>query len=355
MRISVVGAGSWGTALAQLLAKNGHAVSLWVYEAKLAETLRRHHVNDLYLPGVFLPESVQIETNIGSALTGAQAVIFAVPSHVTRPLLAQAAPFLPQAIPMISATKGIERQSLLLMSQVIQEVLGRKDTNRIAILSGPSFAQEVAIEHPTAVTLAASEMRLAVRLRRALTTPYFKLFLSNDLIGVQLGGALKNVLALCAGLLDGLGYPGNTKAALMTRGLSEMTQLGMAMGAQPLTFYGLSGMGDLFLTCTGALSRNRRVGEKIGQGQRLSEILPQNKSVAEGVHTTESAVALAQKYHVEMPIIHEMYRVLFEGKSPKHALIDLMKQARGRETHAYANIRNDPNVAAGHPSGTPLS
>lgn len=331
MKIAVIGGGSWGTALARLLARKGHDISLWVYETEIAGSIRDRRENSVYLPGVTLPKTLFASADIEEAVSGAKWLLFAVPSHVAREVLIQMRPFLSLDIPIISATKGIERKSLLLMSDVIRESLHRKESDRIAVLSGPSFAQEVVLEHPTAVSLAATDYRLAARIQTAFSTPSFKLFLSPDLIGVQLGGALKNVIALAAGGSDGLGFGYNTKAVLMARGLSEMARLGIAMGADINTFYGLSGMGDLFLTCSGALSRNRRVGQEIGSGKSLDSILKEMKMVAEGVYTTESAHALAQKYQVEMPIVHEIHRVLFEGKSPRQAVMDLMEMARGDE------------------------
>ena len=331
MKIAVMGGGSWGTALARLLAGKGHDLSLWVYEKEVVASIRNQHENKTYLPGVRLPKTLFASSNIEEVLSDAKWVLFAVPSHVAREVLAQMSPYLASNVPIISATKGIERKSLMLMSEVICESLGRNETDQIAVLSGPSFAQEVALEHPTAVSLAATDRRLAARIQTVFATPFFKLFLSPDLIGVQLGGALKNVIALAAGGSDGLGFGYNTKAVLMTRGLSEMARLGIAMGADINTFYGLSGMGDLFLTCSGALSRNRKVGQEIGSGKSLERILKEMKMVAEGVYTTESAYALSQKYQVEMPIVYEIHRVLFEGKSPRQAVMDLMELARGGE------------------------
>jgi glycerol-3-phosphate dehydrogenase (NAD(P)+) len=240
-------------------------------------------------------------------------------------------PYLTAHIPIISATKGIEQKSLLLISEVIQEVTQRKNTDRIAVLSGPSFAKELVLEHPTAVSLAASDARLAARIQTAFSTNFFKLFHSPDLIGVQLGGALKNVIALAAGGSDGLGFGYNTKAVLMSRGLSEITRLGVAMGADSTTFNGLSGVGDLFLTCSGGHSRNRSVGQQIGNGVPLDEIQKKMKMVAEGIYTTESAFSLSKKHHIEMPIVREIYNVLFKEKSPRKAVNDLMDMARGEE------------------------
>lgn len=333
MRVTVIGAGSWGTALARLLAMKEQAVTLWVYEKEVAAGIQKTRENKRYLPGARLPPSLAVSTRIEQALSKAQFVLFAVPSHAARTVFLEMRPFLPAETPLIIATKGIERKTLLLMSEVALDALDRKSTERLAILSGPSFAQEVVAEHPTAVSLAAGNPRLALRIQTLFSTPMFRLFLSSDLIGVQLGGALKNVIALAAGGSDGLGFGFNTKSVLMTRGLAEITRLGMAMGAEVATFYGLSGMGDLFLTCGGGLSRNRHVGEALGQGQALDDILKGMNAVAEGVYTTEAAFALSQKYQVDMPIIREIYAVLFKGKSPKEAVLSLMKMARGSEIH----------------------
>jgi glycerol-3-phosphate dehydrogenase (NAD(P)+) len=331
MKIAVIGGGSWGTALARLLANKGHETSLWVYEKEVVASIRDQRENKTYLPGVTLPETLFASSNMKEVLSDAKWVLFAVPSHVAREVLVLMHPFLSSDLPVISATKGIERKSLMLMSNVICESLRRKNTDRIAVLSGPSFAREIVLEHPSAVSLAATDYRLAARIQTTFSTPFFKLFLSPDLIGVQLGGALKNVIALAAGGSDGLGFGYNTKAVLMARGLSEMARLGLAMGADINTFYGLSGMGDLFLTCSGTLSRNRKVGQEIGSGKSLQVILKEMKMVAEGVYTTESAYALSKKHQVEMPIVQEIYRVLFEEKSPRQAVMDLMEMARGDE------------------------
>jgi len=332
MKIAVIGGGSWGTALAQLLAKNGHQISLWVYEKDLSDTINEKHENTQYLSGVNLPKSLQASTDMATVLADAKWVLFAVPSHVARTVLTNMRPFLSDKVPVISATKGIETGTLMLMSEVIREALGRKSTERIAVLSGPSFAKELVLEHPTAVSLAAEDYRLAARIQKIFSNDYFKLFLCTDLVGVQLGGALKNVVALAAGGSDGLGFGFNTKAILIARGLSEMVRLGLAMNADINTFYGQSGMGDLFLTCSGAYSRNRRVGEEIGKGKSLKEIQESMQMVAEGIYTTQSAYALAKKYNVDMPIVTEIYRTLFEGKPPRQAVLDLMTLVRGDET-----------------------
>ncbi len=336
MKIAVIGAGSWGTALAWLLCcpreeERACDVSLWAYEKEVVTSINTHHENKSYLPGTSLPKNLVASSDIQAVLSDADWVLFVVPSHVSRNVLSLMRPWLSHKTPVISATKGIERKSLMLMSDVICEELGRKTTDQIAALSGPSFAKELVCSHPTAVSLACENHRLALRIQKAFATSFFKIFLCPDLIGVQLGGALKNVIAIAAGGSDGLGFGSNTKAILITRGLREMARLGIAMGADINTFYGQSGMGDLFLTCSGGLSRNRKVGEEIGAGKTLEEIQKSMKTVAEGVYTTESAFALSKKYKVKMPITQEIYHVLFEGKPARQAVMDLMSMARGEE------------------------
>ncbi len=332
MKIAVIGGGSWGTALAALLAQKGNEVFLWAYEKEVVEAIRSDHQNRLYLPDLTLPKNLFPSQDMHEVLGRARAIVFAVPSLYARKMLDKMAPLIPPRTPIISTTKGIETKSLLLTSEVIRESLGRNEADdQIAILSGPSFAREVVLGYPTAVTIATPNRRLGLRIQHLFATPSFRLFLSDDRMGVQLGGALKNVIAIAAGGSDGLGFGFNTKAILMARGLSEISHLGRAMGADVNTFYGLSGLGDLFLTCSGALSRNRNVGEELGKGKSLDQILGKMKMVAEGVATTKSAYALSQKYRVKMPIVHEVYRVLFEQKSPRAAMTDLMAQAYGTE------------------------
>ena len=331
MKIAVIGGGSWGTALAKVLAQKGEAVALWAYEEAVVDAITLHHENTGYLPGISLPKTLAASCDLQTVLEHARLVLFAVPSQHARPIVSQMAPFIKADIPIVSATKGIEIKTLLPISEVIREGLDWGSIHKIAVLSGPSFAQEVAQNHPTAVTLAVENHRLALRLQHVFSTPFFKLLITSDTVGVQLGGALKNVIAIAAGISDGLGFGFNTKAILMTRGLSEIACLGMAMGADVNTFYGLSGMGDLFLTCSGALSRNRKVGEALGQGMTLDTILSKMQMVAEGVETTRSAVALSKKYKVPMPIVQEVYQVLFKGKPPRQAVFDLMAQTYGKE------------------------
>lgn len=330
-RVTVVGGGGWGTSLAFLLADKGYPVKLWLYEKELAQKIQRDRENSLYLPGIKLPYSITATNSFEEAVVGSELILFVVPSHVARSVLTQLAPYLPAGVPIVCATKGIENDSLMLMSEVLKDVLPADHHPRFTFLSGPSFAREVCQRFPTAVSLAATDHDLAVKLQVILTSPYFKVFTTTDVIGVQLGGALKNVIALAAGGADGMGFGTNTRAALITRGLVEIMRLGVAMGAQARTFYGLSGMGDLVLTCTGELSRNRNVGFKIGQGMKLTEILAEMKMVAEGVNTAKSAYQLAQKHQVKMPIVEQIYAVLFHNKDPREAVTDLMERASGDE------------------------
>jgi glycerol-3-phosphate dehydrogenase (NAD(P)+) len=329
--ITVVGGGSWGTSIAHLLADNGHLVHLWVYEQELVSEILNKGENSLYLPGFKLHTGIKPTCSMQEALSSCSAMIFVVPSHVARKVLQQIVPHLPTELPIISASKGIEDDTLMLMTDVMKDILPPAYHARLAALSGPSFAKEVCQKHPTAVVLAAKEKGRAESLARYFNNAYFKVFTSTDLVGVQLGGALKNVIALAAGGVEGLGFGFNTRSALISRGLAEITRLGIAMGANPRTFSGLSGLGDLVLTCTGELSRNKMVGMKIGQGMKLSEILKQMRMVAEGVHNARSAYGLAQKLGVKMPIVEQIYAVLFQEKDPREALSELLEGAGGPE------------------------
>ena len=340
-RVTVIGGGGWGTSLAFLLADKGCPVKLWLYEKELAQKIQRDRENSLYLPRIKLPSSITATNSLEEAAVDGELILFVVPSHVARSVLTQLAPYLPASVPMVCATKGIENNSLMLMSEVLQDVLPADHHRRFAFLSGPSFAKEVCQRLPTAVSLAATDHDLAVKLQTILTTPYFKVFTTKDVIGVQVGGALKNVIALAAGGADGMGFGTNTRAALITRGLAEIMRLGVAMGAEARTFYGLSGMGDLVLTCTGELSRNRNVGFKIGQGMKPPEILAEMKMVAEGVNTAKSAYQLAQKHQIMMPIIEQIYLVLFQNKDPREAVTDLMERVTGDEMAASDPDRID--------------
>lgn len=327
MNIGVIGAGSWGTTLANLLAKKGFPVTLWVYETDLAERMAKTRINDLYLNGVTLSPNLVFTNELSEAVVDHQLLLLVSPSQVMRQVLKQLQPHLDKTCLLVSAAKGIENNSLQLMSEVLEEVLGAEVKNRCAFLSGPSFAKEVAEEQPTAVTLAADDLGVAHRVQEIFSTDYFRVYTNQDVVGVEIGGALKNVIALAAGVSDGLGFNHNARAALITRGLVEIGRLGMAKGAIESTFAGLAGMGDLVLTCTGDLSRNRSVGMELGRGRKLDEILNQMHMVAEGVKTTLSAYQLANKLGVKMPITEQMYQILYEDKDPKLAVADLMRRA----------------------------
>ena len=322
-RIAVIGAGSWGTALANLLADNGHNVCLWAHEAELVARMTRDLVNDLYLPAIPLNPALHFSADLAQAVGGCPVVLMVPPSQVMRQLASQLRPHLAAEATVISASKGIENDSLMLMSQVLAEVLAER-TPRLADLSGPSFAREVAQGMPTAVVAASSDPATAELVQQLFSNRFFRVYTDGDTIGVELAGALKNVIALAAGIAEGLGFGNNTRAALITRGLAEITRLGVTLGAEPATFAGLAGMGDLVLTCTGALSRNRTVGLELGQGRSLQDILQGMTMVAEGVKTTLSAYQLAGKLGVEMPITTQAYRILYEGKDCRTAVGELM-------------------------------
>lgn len=323
MRCAVVGAGAWGTALADLLARNGHDVLLWAREPDVVESVNGAHENTRFLKGAALSSALRATDDISRAVEGAEHVTYAAPSHVLREVVRRSAPAVsPSAVAMV-ATKGIERETLSLMTDVVaSELPGRP----VVAVSGPSFAAEVATRQPTAV-VAASEHAFAAELSQlALSSAEFRVYTHDDVVGVELGGSLKNIMAVATGILDGLGLGFNPRAALITRGLAEMTRLGMALGARSSTFAGLAGLGDLVLTCTGALSRNRAVGVDIGKGVPLSEILAGRETVAEGVINTQSAKQLADRCRVEMPIVDAVHRILFEGRAPREAIGDLMSR-----------------------------
>ena len=324
MRIGVIGAGSWGTALANLLAKKGLDVILWAYEADLVDRMSDTCVNDLYLPDYKLDPRLRYTNQLHDAVNDRQAILLVPPSQVMRSIVSQLVGAIPEDCLLVSASKGIENDSLLTMSEVLTEVLGSDVAERCAYLSGPSFAKEVAAEQPTAVAVAAADSDLAAKVQDLFSTDYFRVYTNTDVLGVELCGALKNVIALAAGVSDGLGFGYNTRAALITRGLVEMARLGKAKGARAETFAGLAGMGDLVLTCTGDLSRNRSVGMELGKGRSLGEILGSMRMVAEGVKTTLSTYQLAQKLGVEMPLTAQMYQILYAGKDPRQAVTDLM-------------------------------
>ena len=324
MMIAVVGGGAWGTALADLLARKGDTVTLWAREPEVVEGVNRRHVNAMFLPGASLAPSLRAEGELAKAVRGAEVLVSTAPSHVVRTVMEHVAAALQSLPPLVvSASKGLDPEKLERPSCVLAEILPGAS---IAVLSGPSFAMEVFQGQPTAVVAAAVDHTVAQRAQRVFSTGYFRVYSHTDVVGVELGGALKNVIALAAGILEGLGLGYNTRAALITRGLAEITRLGVALGAQPMTFAGLAGMGDLILTATGALSRNRALGVALGQGQSLEQALAGKPAVVEGVNTARTAVALGERHGVELPIAREVANVLFENKAPRQAITDLMER-----------------------------
>ena len=324
--MAVIGAGSWGTALARVLASNGHDVRLWAREDAVVAAVNERHENPDFLPGATLPASLTATNDLRAALDGVEMAVSVVPSQFAGSVWAKAADALPAGALVVSASKGIEVDSLRRMDEVLEDVIGGDLRDRFAVLSGPSFAAEVAAEAPTLVVAAARDVEVARRVQRAFQNDYFRVYTQTDVVGVELGGALKNVMALAAGVAAGLGFGHNTRAALITRGLAEMARLGVAMGGRRDTFSGLAGMGDLVLTCTGDLSRNRTVGVRLGSGETLDEILAGGRSVAEGVKTVQAVRALARRHEVEMPIVDEVYAMLVDARPPRVALRNLMSR-----------------------------
>ena len=324
MRGSVIGSGSFGTALANVLAVNCDEVRLWGREPSVVEAINTRHENSTYLKGIPISERVRATHSLEEALAGSELVVLATPSHATREVVAKAKPYLPRHVPLITVAKGIENETLLTMTELLEDCLPEEFHPYLAVLSGPSFAKELAKRMPTVVTIASHWDRVAVRCQKALQTETFRSYTSTDVVGVQYGGALKNVIAIAAGMADGLGMGHNARAAIITRGLAEITRLAVRKGANPLTLSGLSGMGDLVLTCTGELSRNRHVGMELGKGRKLPDILAQMNDVAEGVKTARSARDLELKTGVELPICHQVYLIAYEGKDAKAAVVDLM-------------------------------
>lgn len=325
-RVAVVGGGAWGTTLADLLARKGDCgpVTVWAREADVVDAINRRHSNPLFLPGATLAPGVRAEGDVVAAVRGAEVVVSAAPSHAVRDVMTRAAPGVAAEALVVSVSKGLEPERLGTLSGVLADVLS--DGGRVAVLSGPSFAQEVYERRPTAVVAAARAPEVARRVQQVFSTSYFRVYTATDVLGVELGGALKNVIALAAGILDGLGLGHNARAALLTRGLAEITRLGVALGAEAATFAGLAGMGDLILTATAALSRNYSLGVELGRGKSLEQALAGRPTVAEGVNTTRSAVALGARHAVELPIAREVHAVLFEGKAPRRAVADLMER-----------------------------
>ncbi len=334
MKITVLGAGSWGTTLALVLHDNHHQVNLWTFENRQAEYLRENHENIEFLPGISLPPEIKIATDIEESCRERDMIVAAVPSQFLRSVLQRIAHLDLENTIICNVAKGIENGSLMTMSEVLLDVLMHERKENLAILSGPSHSEEVSLKIPTMVVSASFKMKTAKMVQDAFMTDYFRVYVNEDIRGVELGGAIKNVIAIGAGLSDGAGFGDNTKAAIMTRGIYEITRLGAKMGAQPITFAGLSGMGDLIVTCMSRHSRNRYVGEEIGKGRSVTDVLAGMVMVAEGVPTAKSVHQLAQKHHIEMPMAEEVYRVLFEDKNPRQATLDLMgRDTRGEGAH----------------------
>ena len=332
-KIAILGAGGWGTALAIVLARSRkpHEVSLWARDPGLAESIRRDRENKLYLPGSKLAESVQVQSQLETALAGAQVIVGAMPSAHARTVYASALPRVGTGASFVSASKGLEPSTHLRMSEVIAQVVTPKFAPRIAVISGPSFALETARGEPTAVVLASQDAALATELQKEFAAPGFRLYTNDDVLGVELAGAMKNVMAIAAGACQGLGLGSNALAALITRGLAEMSRLAVALGARRETLSGLAGLGDLVLTCTGSLSRNRHVGIELGKGHALREIMANMRMVAEGVNTAAPLLALAREHQIEMPITEQVDAILHAGKSPKDAIRDIMERPLKRE------------------------
>jgi glycerol-3-phosphate dehydrogenase (NAD(P)+) len=325
-RIAVIGAGAWGTAIAIVLGRRGgHEVRLWAHETEVGESINTRHVNELFLADCPIPAPVQATNVLQIALDSAGIVVSVMPSHHTRRVFTAMLPHLNEQMLFVSATKGIENDTYLRMTEVIIDVL--PFAPRIAALSGPTFAKEVALSHPTAISVASTDRDLAATVQSEFSDPRFRVYTNDDVIGVELGGSLKNIVAIAAGVCDGLGLGHNSVAALITRGLAEITRLVVACGGRQETMAGLAGLGDLVLTCTGGLSRNRTVGVELGKGRKLADIIAgMHGMVAEGVLTTNAAIGLAKKMGVEMPITEQMHAILQEGKSPQEAIRDLMSR-----------------------------
>jgi len=324
MKVSVLGAGAWGTTLAVLLHYNGHRVTLWEYDRKYTRQILKHRENKTYLPGIKLPEELLVTHDLEEASTDKNLIVLAVPSQFLRSVVKSLKYGNVKNSVFVSVSKGIENGSLMTMSQMIVDVIPGLDKSQVGALSGPSHAEEVSVRVPTAVVAASIEQSTAQTIQSAFMTSYFRVYSSTDILGVELGGAFKNVIAIGAGIIDGAKFGDNTKAAIITRGIAEISKLGIALGSKPETFSGLSGMGDLIVTCMSKHSRNRYVGEKIGQGMKLKDILKSMTAVAEGVETTRSASQLARKHDVETPITNEVYLMLFEDKDPIKSTTDLM-------------------------------
>ena len=336
-RIAILGAGSWGTALATVLVQNGHYVTLWMRSEKQKNQINEHQINSKYLPDILLSEKIIPETNAMTALTNADIVILAIPTQQIRSVLKMHKEFIPESSLIINVAKGIEKKTQLTISKIVEEEMGKRD---FAVVSGPSHAEEVAMHLPTTLVAASSRRRLAEKAQNILMNKYLRVYTNPDVVGVELAGALKNVIAFGAGIADGIGYGDNAKAALMTRGITEMARLGNAMGASLNTFAGLSGIGDLIVTCTSMHSRNRRAGILVGQGKSLDEALKEVGMVVEGVSTAQAVYELAQKHQVDLPITNAIYEVLYEDQDVQQAVYNLMTRSKKNEMEEV--VENQP-------------
>lgn len=326
MKVAVIGAGGWGTTLANVLAQNGIMVALWARRPELAEEINTCRENKDYLPGVKVSDNVNVSSDIEQVVHNSECVVMVVPSHSMCAIARQVARYIKEDAIIISASKGLETDSFRRMSQVLEEELPSRFCKNIAVLSGPSHAEEVSKELPTAVVAASVKRQVAERVQDIFMNNYFRVYTNPDVVGVEIGGALKNVIAICSGISDGLGFGDNTRAALMTRGIVEITRLGIRLGAKPATFGGLSGIGDLIVTCGSVYSRNRRAGMEIGRGKTVKQVLESTKMVIEGINTTKAAFLLAKKLNIEMPITEQAYAVLFQNKNPLDAVSTLMRR-----------------------------
>lgn len=330
-KIAVIGGGNWGTALAIILARQGHSVRLWAYEKEVVESINREHENCLFLESCKIPETVVASSSFEEVLSDAEIVIGVMPSHHARRLYQQMLPYFREDMIFVSATKGVEEDSLMRISEVFRQVVGERFRSRFAVLSGPTFAREIARGDPAAVVIASENEATSGVVQQEFSSRQFRLYRNSDVAGVELGGSVKNVIAIAAGVCDGLGLGSNSIAALITRGLAELTRLVVACGGRRETMAGLAGLGDLVLTCTGALSRNRTVGVELGKGRKLAEIVGSMRMVAEGVKTTVATVALAKRMQVEMPIIEQMHALLYEDRAPREAIQLLMERTLKQE------------------------
>ncbi|MFC5463274.1 NAD(P)H-dependent glycerol-3-phosphate dehydrogenase [Lederbergia graminis] len=336
--IAVIGAGSWGTALAMVLADNGHQVRLWTRNDNQKQEINQQHTNEKYLPNIDLPHSIVAYTSLKDAIKEIQTVIIAVPTKAIRSIIQDIAEFQENPLTFVHVSKGIEPDTLMRISEMIEEEAPERILNEVVVLSGPSHAEEVSLRHPTTVTVSSKNMEVAEKVQDLFMNQHFRVYTNPDLIGVEIGGALKNIIALAAGISDGLGFGDNAKAALITRGVAEISRLGTKMGANPLTFSGLTGIGDLIVTCTSVHSRNWRAGNMLGKGQKLEEVLENMGMVVEGVRTTKAAYQLSKKYNCTMPITEVLYNVLFNGVDARTGVERLMARLKTNEMEELVDI-----------------